>query len=348
MSRHEGDWTQTTARVLSHLRKLSRIGEPNITAQDKAAIDRVWASVGVRIDAYDDSGQWRKVALVRREGVRQRLLDGFRDAFRASDQDRLRRSDVARTAFLPGGRASRAGQARREFKRAHLLDWGNRLLAAEAANDATAANLATEAPPPPPPPPSAAEAAAASVANESSDEDSTDTDTAISHTIASLPEDTRSTVVAIMEGAAAEGYELSDWDELLRYARNRYVEAAAEFGAVDSVLAPALPQDAVQPGPFDDDLSELYENVSRSRSGRDGASVISDFSLSSRLSGLSFVSQREALLRLHRDMIDNRVSVDTIPGLKKTRSKLQKAVRKIRKAGTRLVKKVQNSLPGKR
>ena len=95
-----------------------------------------------------------------------------------------------------------------------------------------------------------------------------------------------------------------------------------------------MPDDA----PFDDDLSELYENVSRSRSGRDGASVISDFSLSSRLSGLSFVSQREALRRLHRDMIDNRVSVDTIPGLKKTRSKLQKAFRKVRKAGTKIRK----------
>ena len=56
MSRHEGDWAQTTARVLSHLRKLSRIGEPNITAQDQAAIDKVWAHVGVRIDAYDSKG----------------------------------------------------------------------------------------------------------------------------------------------------------------------------------------------------------------------------------------------------------------------------------------------------
>ena len=149
MSRHEGVWAQTTARVLSHLRMLSRTGEPNITAQDKAAIDKVWASVGVRIDAYDKSGQWRKVAPERREGVRQRLLDGFRDAFRASDPDGLGRTDAPRAAF-------RDKRALREFKRAHLLDWGNRLLAAEAANDATAANLATEAPPPPPPPPSAA------------------------------------------------------------------------------------------------------------------------------------------------------------------------------------------------
>ena len=66
--------------------------------------------------------------------------------------------------------------------------------------------------------------------------------------------------------------------------------------------------------------------------------MISDFSLSSRLSGLSFVSQREALQRLHRDMLENRISVDTIPGLKKTRGKLQKAFRKVRKAGTKIRK----------
>ena len=315
MSRHEGDWTQTTARVLSHLRMLSRIGEPNITAQDKAAIDRVWAFVGVRIiEEYDNKGHWKKVAPARREGVRQRLLDGFRDAFGASDQDRLRRSDVARTAFLPGGRASRAGQARREFKRVHLLDWGNRLLAAEAANVA------------PPPPPSAAEASAASVVNESSDEDSTDPDTAISLTIASLPEDTRATVEGIVERAAAAGYELSDWDELLRYARNRYVEAAVdpdryaeaadELGAVnaarDRIIEKAAPSDS----------------VSRSRSGRE--SVMSDSSLFSHLSALSFVSERDALRRLHRDMLENRVRVNNIPGLKmkKKKKKVKKAIAK--------------------
>ena len=320
MSRHQGDWAQTTARVLSHVLMVSRVAERTITAQDQAAIDKVWAHVGVRRDEYDDSGQWKKVAPARREGVRQRLLDGFRDAFRALDPDVLRRSDVARTAFLPGGRASRAGQARREFKRAHLLDWGNRLLAAEAANVAP--------PPPPPPPPSAAEAAAASVANESSDEDSTDPDTAISLTIASLPEDTRATVVAIMERAAAEGYELSDWDELLRYARNRYVEAAVdpdryaaaadELGAVnaarDRIIAPAAPS----------------ESVSRSRSGRDGASASSDWELCSHLSALSFVSEREALRYLHRDLLDDSVRVDNIPGLKrkKKKKKVKKAIAK--------------------
>ena len=320
MSRHQGDWAQTTARVLSHVLMVSRVAERTITAQDQAAIDKVWAHVGVRRDEYDDSGQWKKVAPARREGVRQRLLDGWRDAFRASDPDRLGRTDVARAAFLPGGRASRAGQARREFKRAHLLDWGNRLLAAEAANVAPP-------PPPPPPPPSAAEASAASVVNESSDEDSTDPDT-ISPTIASLPEDTRATVVAIMERAAAEGYELSDWDELLRYARNRYVEAAVdpdryveaadELGAVnaarDRIIAKAAPS----------------ESVSRSRSGRDGASVNSDSSLFSRLLELSLDSEREALRYLHRDLLDNQVSVAKIPGLKmkKKKKKVKKAIAK--------------------
>ena len=302
-------WKSDEVPVLNRLREVSRSTvqwEPN--GQEQAAIDKVWSFVGVEIGEYGSSeNPWTGVERGRREGVRQRFAAAVRDGF-------------IDAAFLRGGRA-----ARDAFIRDHLLDWGDRLLAADAA------------------------AAAANAAGPTvTDDDSTGLDTAISVVLAKLPEETRLIVEGIAEEAAAKGYEISDWDELVRYARNRYVEAAAEFGAVDSVLAPALPQDAAQPGPFDDDLSELYENVSRSRSGRDGASVISDFSLSSRLSGLSFVSQREALRRLHRDMLENRIRVDTIPGLKKTRSKLQKAVRKIRKAGTRLVKKVQNSLPGKR
>ena len=303
-------WKSDEVPVLNRLREVSRSTvqwEPN--GQEQAAIDKVWSFVGVEIGEYGSSeNPWTGVERGRREGVRQRFAAAVREGF-------------IDAAFLRGGRA-----ARDAFIRDHLLDWGDRLLAADAA------------------------AAAANAAGPTvTDDDSTGLDTAISVVLAKLPEETRLIVEGIMEEAAAKGYEISDWDELVRYARNRYVEAAAEFGAVDSVLAPALPQDAAQPGPFDDDLSELYENVSRSRSGRDGASVISDFSLSSRLSGLSFVSQREALRRLHRDMLENRIRVDTIPGLKKARSKLQKAVRKIRKAGTRLVKKVQRSFfTGKR
>ena len=306
-------WKSDEVPVLNRLREVSRSTvqwEPN--GQEQAAIDKVWSFVGVEIGEYGSSERpWTGVERGRREGVRQRFAAAVRDGF-------------IDAAFLRGGRA-----ARDAFIRDHLLDWGDRLLAADAA------------------------AAAANAAGPTvTDDDSTGLDTAISVVLAKLPEETRLIVEGIMEEAAAKGYEISDWDELVRYARTRYVEAAAEFGAVDAardaVLPPALPQDAAQPGPFDDDLSELYENVSRSRSGRDGASVISDFSLSSRLSGLGFVSQREALRRLHRDMIDNRVSVDTIPGLKKTRSKLQKAARKIRKAGTRGAKKVKSFFTGKR
>ena len=302
-------WNKTTARVLSRLRDKSLpTVEWQPTAQEKAAIERVWVFVGVRLEEYKKNWDFvgaglpklEKLAL--RKGVRQRLLTVFAEAAFSEDADE-------------------ANGALGSFQRQNLLDWGDRLLATDAAANAAGPTV--------------------------TDDDSTGLDTAISVVLAKLPEETRLIVEGIVEEAAAKGYEISDWDELVRYARNRYVEAAAEFGAVDSVLAPALPQDAVQPGPFDDDLSELYENVSRSRSGRDGASVISDFSLSSRLSGLSFVSQREALRRLHRDMLENRVRVDNIPGLKKTRSKLQKAVRKIRKWGTRGVKKVK-SLTGTR
>ena len=306
-------WKSDEVPVLNRLREVSRSTvqwEPN--GQEQAAIDKVWSFVGVEIGEYGSSeNPWTGVERGRREGVRQRFAAAVRDGF-------------IDAAFLRGGRA-----ARDAFIRDHLLDWGDRLLAADAAAHAAGPTV--------------------------TDDDSTGLDTAISVVLAKLPEETRLIVEGIMEEAAAKGYEISDCDELLRYARNRYVEAAAEFGAVDSVLAPALPQDAAQPGPFDDDLSELYENVSRSRSGRDGASVISDFSLSSRLSGLSFVSRREALHRLHRDMLENRISVDTIPGLKKTRSKLQKAVRKIRKAGTKIrkatthsVEKAQSFFTGKR
>ena len=303
-------WNKSTARVLSRLLKFSL---PTVqwqpTEREKGCIDRVWAFVGVRLEEYDKNwdfvgaGLPKSEKLALRECVRQRLLTVFDEAAFSEDGDE-------------------ANGALGSFQRQHLLDWGDRLLAADAASHAAGPTV--------------------------TDDDSTGLDTAISLVLAKLPEETRLIVEGIMEEAAAKGYEISDCDELLRYARNRYVEAAAEFGAVDSVLAPALPQDAAQPGPFDDDLSELYENVSRSRSGRDGASVISDFSLSSRLSGLSFVSQREALRRLHRDMLENRISVDTIPGLKKTRSKLQKAFRKIRKAGTKIKKATKSFFTGER
>ena len=60
---------------------------------------------------------------------------------------------------------------------------------------------------------------------------------------------------------------------------------------------------------------------------------MSDSSLFSNLSALSFVSEREALLRLHRDMRENRVRVDNIPGLrmKKTKRQLKKVGKVIEK-----------------
>ena len=125
MARHQGDWARTTARVLSHLREKSRVGARTVT--DQAAIDKVWAFVGVRIDEYDRSGQWKNVAGDRREGVRQRLHDGFTD-----------------DAFLPDGHA-----ARKRFMRADLLKWGDRILAAEAVEarptaDPTTAGLTSQ------------------------------------------------------------------------------------------------------------------------------------------------------------------------------------------------------------
>ena len=59
-------------------------------------------------------------------------------------------------------------------------------------------------------------------------------------------------------------------------------------------------------------------------------------------SGLSFVSRGEALQHLHRDMIDNRVSVDNIPGLKKKKKKkkFKQAGRAIKKSFKKLGKKM--------
>ena len=113
------EWKTTTARVLTQLRNASRTPKP--TDQEQAAIDEVWAFVGVHINEYDDSGHWRNVAPERRNGVRQRLHDGFTD-----------------DAFLPDGHA-----ARKRFMRADLLKWGDRILAAEAVEAKPTANPTT-------------------------------------------------------------------------------------------------------------------------------------------------------------------------------------------------------------
>ena len=164
MSRHKGGWALTTAKVLSHLRNVSQCAERTATDQEQAAINQVWGYVEVGMHEYEigGDGQWKNIAPERREGVRQRLRDGFID-----------------DAFLPGGGGH---EARKRFKRADLLKWGDRLLAAAAAH-ATGPAVTT-------------------------DDDSTGPITVISPTLAGLPEATRLIVEDIMERAAAAGYEL--------------------------------------------------------------------------------------------------------------------------------------------
>ena len=115
MSRHKGGWALTTAKVLSHLRNVSQCAERTATEQEQAAINQVWGYVEVGMHEYEigGDGQWKNIAPERREGVRQRLRDGFID-----------------DAFLPGGDGH---EARKRFKRADLLKWGDRLLADAAA-----------------------------------------------------------------------------------------------------------------------------------------------------------------------------------------------------------------------
>ena len=125
MSRHKGGWALTTAKVLSHLRNVSQCAERTATDQEQAAINQVWRYVGVGMDEYEigGDGQWKNIAPERREGVRQRLRDGFID-----------------DAFLPGGDGH---EARKRFKRADLLKWGDRILAAEAVEAKPTANPTT-------------------------------------------------------------------------------------------------------------------------------------------------------------------------------------------------------------
>ena len=81
MSRHKGGWALTTAKVLSHLRNVSQCAERTATDQEQAAINQVWGYVEVGMHEYEigGDGQWKNIAPERREGVRQRLRDGFID-----------------------------------------------------------------------------------------------------------------------------------------------------------------------------------------------------------------------------------------------------------------------------
>tara|TARA_Y100000748_G_scaffold237328_1_gene201346 strand:- start:482 stop:2776 length:2295 start_codon:yes stop_codon:yes gene_type:complete len=115
------EWKADAVPVLNRLRKMST---PTVqwqpSQQEQAAIDKVWSFVGVDISEYQGpSKTWTGVERWRRQGVRRRLRDGFDEA-----------------AFF-GFADVRAHRARLAFTREVLLDWGNRLLAAEAGNDAT-------------------------------------------------------------------------------------------------------------------------------------------------------------------------------------------------------------------
>jgi hypothetical protein len=119
---------------------------------------------------------------------------------------------------------------------------------------------------------------------------------------------------------------------LLRYARNRFVNASYEFGAADAALAGRV------------DAPDRISAPSRTRSDRDDVSIdlstigTSDpvWMVSDSLSNLSFVSRRDALRLLHRDMVDEKVRVDAMPGLTptfpKTERGAKKAVRKVKRA----------------
>jgi len=110
------EWKADAVPVLNRLRKIST---PTVqwqpSQQEQAAIDKVWSFVGVDINEYQGPRKtWTGVERWRRQGVRRRLRDGFDEA-----------------AFF-GFADVRAHQARLAFTREVLLDWGNRLLAAEA------------------------------------------------------------------------------------------------------------------------------------------------------------------------------------------------------------------------
>ena len=90
------------------------------TDREKGCIHRVWVFVGVRLKKYDKNwdfvgaGLPKSEKLALRAGVRERLLTVFDEAAFSEDADE-------------------ANGVLDNFKRQHLLDWGNRLLA-QAAN----------------------------------------------------------------------------------------------------------------------------------------------------------------------------------------------------------------------
>ena len=229
-----------------------------------------------------------------RKRVRERLLTVFDEA-----------------AFFADGNV--ANGVLDSFKRQHLLKWGDDLLADatasasaaeqsyvstdEASTSADAALAAAEARA------VAAEARAAAAEAALRARDGTcarDADAALAAmapVLESQSEDVSATIQGMIERAAAKGRNLSTVTEVLDYAKHRLVKAGIECNAAMVV------QDSLDGGGEDDDSDS--EAVSRSRSdrpGREGASMISDVSYLSSISGMSLESKPRRPPELWRDL----------------------------------------------
>ena len=111
-------WNQTTAPVLSRVRKLTLpILEGQLNEPDIACANKVWAHLGVEMARYKEKNNWNFVEKALRPQVRKKLEAIFDKA-----------------AFFVDG--SVADPARDKFRKADLLAWGACLLAEAAANAA--------------------------------------------------------------------------------------------------------------------------------------------------------------------------------------------------------------------
>ena len=306
------DWALTTARVLGRLRTVTLAHTPdNVTEQDQAAIDRktsrVWAHVGVQMGEYKNNWNFVGATLPRdekrklRAGVRERLREVF-------DEE----------AFSVYGEVANA--ALDKFKRADLMDWGDRLLLADATANAAAAepsDVPTDEAPTGAGADAAfaaaearaaaaeARAAVAEVALRARDDGVRDADAALAamaSVLESQSEDISATIRGMIARAAAKGRSLSNVTEIVDYAKHRMITAGIECNAA-MVL-----QDSLEGG--DEESDSDSDTVSKSRSGRPGrenSSTISDVSdnvswnLSS-ISGMSLESKPKKPPELWHDL----------------------------------------------
>jgi hypothetical protein len=237
-----------------------------------------------------------------RAGVRERLREVF-------DEE----------AFSVHGEVANA--ALDKFKRADLMDWGDRLLLADAAAaepsdvptdeastgaGADAALAAAEARAAAAEARAAAAEARAAVAEVALRARDTVRDDAALAAMASVlesqSEDISSTIRGMIARAAAKGRSLSNVTEIVDYAKHRMITAGIECNAA-MVL-----QDSLEGG--DEESDSDSDTVSRSRSGRPGrenTSTISDVSdnvswnLSS-ISGMSLESKPKKPPELWHDL----------------------------------------------